>query len=157
MTWSLQVAQELRKEGAQVQKVKDVLFKDTDLLGTSTSVFEELSPLGQQILAMAAENSMDALMGIVAGSAGSGADGLGPSLGTALAEVQEANETVKGSLRQFLLESNAFNRPEVLDHLASLQGGAAVALGLDEDAKLRARNMNKRVSDPSPPRKCKLL
>lgn len=143
-----QVARDLRKEGVQTQRVNRVLFKDKNMLGTSAPVFKSLSPLGQQVLAAAAESALGALMGAVA-QAGEGGS-LGEALGAALSVVQDANEEVKGQLRHFLLQSSDFNRPEVLAQLAEVQGGPAADLGLVADARLRARNLELRVSPPYP-------
>ena len=132
----------LRKEGVQTQQVNEVLFKDKQLLGGNTPVFDQLSPVGQMVLAAAAENSMDALLGALSGSS---TDELGETLGAALATVSEANDAVKGHIRHFLLESNAFNRLDVLANISQLQGGAAAGLGLVEDARLRAENIMSRV------------
>jgi hypothetical protein len=129
-----------------------VLFKDKRLLQMSTPVFDQLSPIGQKVLAAAAESSMDELLGTLSQAAsGSGNAGAGPvplekTMGSALATVQAANAAVKGHLRRYLLESNAFNNPDVLKHVSQLKGGPAADLGLVADAKMRARNVEKRVS-----------
>ncbi len=151
LTWpfadlGFQLARELRKECVQTQQVNEVLFKDKQLLGGYTAVFDQLSPVGQMVLSAAAENSMGALLGALSGSS---PDELGSTLGAALATVQQANDTVKGHIRHFLLESSAFNRLDVLANISQLQGGAAADLGLVADARLRAENIMNRVS-PSP-------
>ena len=137
------MAQMLRKEGVQTQQVNEVLFKDKQLLGGGTPVFEQLSPVGQMVLAAAAESSMDALLGALSDP---NPDELGETLGAALATVSEANDAVKGHIRHFLLESSAFNRLDVLSNISQLEGGAAAGLGLVEDARLRAKNIMSRVS-----------
>ena len=141
--FGFQLARELRKECGQTQQVNEVLFKDKQLLGGYTAVFDQLSPVGQMVLSAAAENSMDALLGALSGST---PNELESTLETALATVQQANNTVKGHIRHFLLESSAFNRLDVLANISHLQRGAAADLGLVEDARLRAENIMNRVS-----------
>jgi hypothetical protein len=144
------VARDLQKESVQAKRVNDVLFKDKQLLQMSTPVFEQLSPVGQRVIAAAAECSMDSLLGALSPTGNSGTESnavaLEKTLGSALVAVQKANEAVQGHLRHYLLESNAFNRPDTLTHASQLQGGPAADLGLVDDAKLRARNVAKRVS-----------
>lgn len=135
------------QESVQTQKVNELLFDDKQLLQLPTSVYAQLSVVGQKAIAATAACSWDSLLGALPQAADDGHVESGhAALETALEVVQDANQTVKAHLRQYLLESNAFHDTGVLDHVSHLEGGPAADLGLVHDAELRARNIRLRVN-----------
>ena len=146
------MAHHLRQESVQTQNVNLLLFEDKQLLQLPTSVYAQLPTIGQNAITAAAACLWDSLLDVLSrvgdDNVKADDDPLETVLKTALETVRHGNQTVKAHLRQYLLESDAFHDPQVLERVSKMKGGHAADLGLVGDAALRARNMKMRVSVP---------
>ncbi|EXJ67844.1 uncharacterized protein A1O5_09190 [Cladophialophora psammophila CBS 110553] len=116
-----------------------LLFRDQEL-ELQTSLYLQLSVLGRGAIAQAASAQWDSILEFLRKikdqEIGS------PPLDTLLKLIQSGNRSLKDLVRQYVLESVPFRDLAVLERVS--RSDAAVALGLGDDADLRARNLRLR-------------
>ena len=105
-----------------------------------TSLFSQFTKLGQLELENVGRTLLDELLELLGRIQDLEID---DPLASLLKVISSGNNSLRNLLRQHGLSSAAFRDPEVLAKVITLP--IAAELGLDADAKLRQRNMSKRV------------
>ncbi|KAI9774046.1 MAG: hypothetical protein M1839_001931 [Geoglossum umbratile] len=103
------------------------------------TIYGQLSAIGQKAVVGAASFQWDTLLGFLHKIRDPKVEN---PLDTLLKIIHTGNQTLKALVRQYLLDSVAFRNPDVLGRVSD--SDYAVELGLGDDAKLRARNLELR-------------